>query len=234
MRTTAAALLGISLVLAAVLFGSFFYRARLESGTIKVTGAASRRYKADIAKWRISIGRSVGLTGLDAGYSALRADRDALLKFLAARAVPETCISVQPVNRGYNYDRDGNVTGYTLSQSFDVVTSDPAAVEKLALNPDMLYEQGVALQNSSLEYYLSSLPDIKKELIAEATRDARARAEEIARNSGARLGRVESARAGVFQITEPYSTEVTDYGIYSTATREKDVTITVTASFGLR
>ncbi|MEO0085196.1 MAG: SIMPL domain-containing protein [candidate division WOR-3 bacterium] len=234
MRTTAAALLGVSLMLAAVLFGSFFYRARRNDSTIKVTGAATRRYQADIAKWRISVGRSVGLTGLNAGYSGLRADHDALLKFLSARAVPETCISIQPVNRSYNYDRDGNITGYTLSQNFDVVTTDPAAVEKLALSLDMLYEQGVALQNSTLEYYLSNLPEIKKELIAEATRDARTRAEEIARNSGARLGRVESARAGVFQITEPYSTEVTDYGIYSTTTREKDVTITVTATFGLR
>lgn len=234
MRTIAAAVLGISLVLAAVLFGSFFYRARRGDSTIKVTGAATRRYTADIAKWRISVGRSVGLTGLNAGYSALRTDRDALLKFLSARAVPETCISVQPVNRGYNYDRDGSITGYTLSQSFDVVTTDPAVVEKLALSPDVLYEQGVALQNSNLEYYLSNLSEIKKELIAEATRDARARAGEIAKNSGARLGPVESARTGVFQITEPYSTEVTDYGIYSTATREKDVTITVTATFGLR
>jgi hypothetical protein len=38
----------------------------------------------------------------------------------------------------------------------------------------------------------------------------------------------------VFQITEPYSTDVSDYGIYSTATRRKNVTVTVTASFSLR
>lgn len=61
--------------------------------------------------------------------------------------------------------------------------------------------------------------------------DTRRRAEEIAKNSGMSIEKMVSARAGVFQITEPYSTEVTDYGVYSTSTREKDVTVTVTASF---
>uniref|UniRef100_A0A7C4GDL3 SIMPL domain-containing protein n=1 Tax=candidate division WOR-3 bacterium TaxID=2052148 RepID=A0A7C4GDL3_UNCW3 len=230
---TSAFIIGVSLVLAAAVFGRFFYDSRVADNTIRVTGAATRPFSADIVKWRISVGRSAGLSGLSSGYSLLRSDHDALVRFLSANAVPETCISVQPVNRTYNYDRDGNVTGYTLSQNFDVVSSDVATITKLALNPDQLYEKGVALQNSNLEYYLSNLPAIKKELIAEATRDARARAEAIAKNSGARLGRIGSARAGVFQITEPFSTEVTDYGIYSTSTRDKHVTITVTATFGL-
>jgi hypothetical protein len=36
------------------------------------------------------------------------------------------------------------------------------------------------------------------------------------------------------QITEPYSTEVSDYGIYSTSTREKNITVTVSVSFTIR
>jgi hypothetical protein len=43
-----------------------------------------------------------------------------------------------------------------------------------------------------------------------------------------------SARGGIFQSTEPYSTEVSDYGIYNTSARQKDVTVTVTAEFGVR
>lgn len=103
----------------------------------------------------------------------------------------------------------------------------------MALNPSLVVEKGIVLQSSNLEYYPSKLSRIKKELLAEATTDARQRAAEIARSSGDRIARIESARVGVFQITEPYSTEVSDYGVYNTSTREKDITVTVNVSFTL-
>ena len=59
-------------------------------------------------------------------------------------------------------------------------------------------------------------------------------AEEIAKSTGDRIVHIVSARAGVFQITEPYSTEVADYGIYNTMTKKKDITVTVSTVFGLR
>jgi hypothetical protein len=40
-----------------------------------------------------------------------------------------------------------------------------------------------------------------------------------------------SAKAGVFQIIEPYSTEVESYGMYNTSSRKKDITVTVHAQF---
>ena len=38
---------------------------------------------------------------------------------------------------------------------------------------------------------------------------------------------------GVFQITEPYSTDVSDYGYYNTDTRTKSISVTVTTKFRL-
>ena len=38
---------------------------------------------------------------------------------------------------------------------------------------------------------------------------------------------------GVFQITPRNSTDVSDYGINDTSSREKDVTAVVTVTFGL-
>src|SRR5690606_32121047 len=63
--------------------------------------------------------------------------------------------------------------------------------------------------------------------------DAQRRAEEIAGSAGSRVGDVISARAGVFQITEPYSTEVSGMGMYSTSTRRKEITVTVHGDFAL-
>jgi len=65
-------------------------------------------------------------------------------------------------------------------------------------------------------------------------KDAVARAHEIAGSGNTKLGKLREARAGVFQITEPYSTEVSDYGIYNTSTRSKSISVTLTAIFKLQ
>ena len=234
MRTLIAIILGISFVVGAAVFGNYFYRSRMQDNTIRVVGAATKRYESDIVKWRITVGRNTGLGDASAGYSDTRKAFEGLMAELKAAGISDEAISVQPINRNPVYDNNGNHTGYSFNQSVYVISSDLATVEKLALNPDQMFEKGVALQSSLLEYYFSKLPDIKKELLAEATRDAKQRAIEIAKNSGSGIGSMRSARTGIFQITEPYSTEVSDYGIYNTSTRQKDVTVTVTAEFGVR
>jgi hypothetical protein len=227
-------ILGISFVVGAAVFGNYFYRSRMQDNTIRVVGAATKRFESDIVKWRISVGRNTGLGDAGAGYSDTRKAFESLMAELKAAGIGDSEISVQPINRHPVYDNNGNNTGYSFNQSVYVISSDLAIVEKLALNPEEMFQKGVALQSSQLEYYFSKLPDIKKELLAEATRDAKGRAVEIAKNSGSGIGPMRSARAGIFQITEPYSTEVSDYGIYNTSTRQKDVTVTVTAEFGVR
>jgi len=229
-----AIVLGISFVVGAAVFGNYFYRSRAQDNTIRVVGAATKRYDSDIVKWRISVGRQTGLGDASAGYSDTRKAFEGLMAELKGAGISDKDVSVQPINRNPTYDNSGNHTGYNFNQSVYVISSDLATIEKLALNPDEMFQKGVALQSSSLEYYFSKLPDIKKELLAEATRDAKQRAVEIAKNSGSGIGSMRSARAGIFQITEPYSTEVSDYGIYNTSTRQKDVTVTVTTEFGVR
>jgi len=234
MRTYTAIILGVSFVIGAAVFGNYFYRGRAQENTIRVVGAATKRFESDIVKWRISVGRNTGLGEASAGYADTRKAFEGLMAELKGAGITDKDISVQPINRNPVYDNNGNHTGYSFSQSVYVISADLATIEKLALNPDQMFQKGVALQSSSLEYYFSKLPDIKKELLAEAARDAKQRAIEIAKNSGSGIGPMRSARTGIFQITEPYSTEVSDYGIYNTSTRTKDVTVTVTAEFGVR
>jgi len=42
-----------------------------------------------------------------------------------------------------------------------------------------------------------------------------------------------NSAVGVFQITEPYSMEVSDYGVHNISTWAKDITVTENASFVL-
>jgi uncharacterized protein len=227
----AAAVLGAGLVLGAVVFGVFFYQARTRSETIQVVGSASERFTSDVAKWRVTLARQVPDGGLADGYQRIREDLDRFLERLTAAGIDRAAVSVQPVNAQPQWGPNGR-EGYNLVQGLYVVSEDPDRLEELALNPGPLLEGGVALEASQLEYYYSRIADLKHALLSRATEDARARATEIASGSqNGSLGRMVSARAGVFQITEPYSTDVAAYGIHSTATREKEISVTVHATF---
>lgn len=234
MKTGHVVVLSFSLIAAALVFGIFFYNARSGEDTINVVGMATKRFDSDIVKWRITIGRNTGLNDVNHGYSLIQNDLQFLKKLLAEKELQEKELTIQPINTIPNYSREGQVSGYNLQQGVFVITSNTVAVEDIALNPTALIGQGIVLQNSNLEYFYSKLSDIKMELLAEATKDAQKRAEEIAKNSNVHLGNVTSLRVGVFQITEPFSTEVSDYGMYSTLTKQKDITVTVRASFKIQ
>ena len=234
MKTKHAVMLGASLVVAALVFGIFFYTARISDDTIAVVGSATKRFTSDIVKWRITLSRDTGMTDVSSGYGRIQEDLNFLKALLTEKGIAESDITVQPINMMSRYGREGGVVGYQLMQSVFVITSKMEVIEDLALNPSVLTEKGAVLQNSNLEYFYSKLADIKTELLAEAAKDARRRADEIAKNSNVSLGNVVSLRSGVFQITEPFSTEVSDYGMYNTQTKQKDITVTVRATFRVR
>ena len=231
MKTGHAIILAAGAVIAALVFGLLFYSARTAEDTIAVVGSATKRFTSDIVKWRITLSRDTGLTDVESGYPLIREDLAFLKRLLADKQIDEGDITVQPINMISRYGREGAVVGYQLMQSVFVITAKMDAIEDLALNPSVLTEKGAVLQNSSLEYFYSKLADIKAELLSEAAKDARRRAEEMARNSNVSVGKVTSLRTGVFQITEPFSTEVSDYGMYNTQTKQKDITVTVRATF---
>ncbi|HBE04868.1 MAG TPA: SIMPL domain-containing protein, partial [Firmicutes bacterium] len=152
---------------------------------------------------------------------------------LTERGFKPEDITVQPVNSMPKYS-NGMQVGYTLVQSIFLISKDIDAIEELALNPGKITERDIVFQYSNLEYYYSELSEMKLSLLSAATKDARRRADEIASGTGDEIGAIQSARTGVFQITEPYSTEVSDYGIYNVGSRTKDITVTVTVVYTIK
>lgn len=227
-------ILGLSLILASVVFGAFFYKSRQTEKSISVVGSTTQRYESDIVKWRITLSRTTGPDNIKDGYTQLKTDLQTVTDLLVTEGIPVKDITVQPINTEQTFNQNATLTGYRVYQSLNVISGDVSKVESIALNPELFVAKGVLPQSSSLEYYFSKLSEIKKALLAKATLDAKYRAVEIAKSTGDRIDKIQSARAGVFQITEPYSTDVNDYGIYNTASREKDITVTVNAAFTMR
>jgi uncharacterized protein len=227
-----ATILGLAIVVAALLLGAFFYKARHDRSTVQVVGMATQPFEADQVKWGLSVSRTVPIDDLRAGYVKIGEDVSRIVAGLAEAGVPRESVTLQPVTTNPMYGPDG-IRDYQVIQSLFLVSEDLDAVERLALDPVGLLGEGVLLQQSRLEYFYSGLAEVKRSLLAKATEDARMRAEEIASATGEGIAGIAAARAGVFQITEPFSTEVAAYGIYDTSSRRKEIRVTVHATFVL-
>ncbi len=68
-------------------------------------------------------------------------------------------------------------------------------------------------------------------MLAEATKDARARAEQIATQGGRGIARLHDADQGIFQITPLHSVATSWQGESDTTSRQKTITAVVTATF---
>jgi len=165
------------------------------------------------------------------GYRNIQEKRDSLINILTGKGISETDININPIITQKRWDRNGEVIGYSLNQSLFIISTEIEQIENLALNPDELLDQNIFFQVSSLEYFYSEIDNLKKDLLALATRNARERAEKILQESNHNPGKMIWSQAGVFQIIEPYSTEVQSYGMYNTSSRKKEIKVTVHAQF---
>jgi len=227
----------LAMVISAFIMGAFFYNARKPINIIRVVGYASGEYDSDILKWRLSLSANAPANNQIQGIQILARQISEFRSFMINKGFDAAELEIAPSYNWANYNRDGNITHYIFEQRIAFTIRDLSRFDEvahLAIDLTELSETGIQISNSSLEYYLSELPDLKIEIIAEATRDARARAQEVAKTTNTKLGKLRNGRVGVFQITEPLSVEIQSMGIFSTHTRRKQISVTMTGEFELK
>ena len=232
MNGKTASILAVGIIIAAFVWGAFFISARNEQ-SIRVVGQGVKTITSDIIKWNMSINRTTNVAYKSEGPSWIQEDLIKVKKYLASNGIEEKDILVDPVSSYANYGNNG-VTGYSFSQRIEVKSDDIEKIEKMALDNKALAKQDIYLEYSNLEYFVSNLAELKAEMLALATADAKARAEEIAKSSGNKICGLLSAKTGVFQIRKPLSMDISDYGIYNTSSKEKEIAVTVNATFKIK
>jgi hypothetical protein len=229
-------ILASALVLSALILGLFFHNARRQVNTIRVLGTASILYESDILRWVTVFTTTTGIDNQMEGYSILNRDINRFRDFLREKGFDPNELVVSSANTWANWG-DGRIVGHIFEQRVVFTLSDTTRfheIEKHAFDLSELAQTGVVLRQSSLEYLISTLPELRVELIAEATRDAKNRAAHVAQTTGNRLGRLRTGRIGLFQVTEPHSVEVQGMGQFNTSTRMKQISVTMTGYFELR
>jgi hypothetical protein len=209
------------------------------SQNITVTGAARRGVRADLMVWRGGF-TAEAATLLEA-QRKLKADLDTVQQFLKGNSITNATfspINIQEVQATVVQDERGSTqqktAGFRLTQTVEIRSPDVAGVTALDRQSTVLVEQGVLFMPAPPQYLYTQAGEAKVEMLAEATKDARARAEQIAAQGGRALGELRSARMGVFQITPLHSFETSGEGIIDTSSLDKTITAVVAATFSLK
>lgn len=236
-------LLGIIIALGAVISTFVFSHAvvsyqRLQNQALTVTGSASQEIKSDIAVWKAFY--DVRSKDLKSGYAKINADKNAVKEFLISNGMKEedikfTPVSSYPVYKKLSNGYDSNdVDGYRLSQNVQVSSGDVEKVTKISQDVLKLVDKNVELTSNTVDYFVSNLDELKIKMLAEATKDAKQRAESMVKSTGGHIGVMNSAKMGVFQIVAKDSTDVSDYGIYNTSAKDKKINAVVNATFTIK
>lgn len=227
--------LSVGLVLSAMLATTTWLKVK-NSQFITVKGSVQKNIESDLAIWSGSF-LVEGETLLDAQHK-IQAQRSLVAKFLGDTGV--TNFTFAPIGieemKASQKSADGFVsqrtTGYRLSQSVSVESPDVDRLDKLDATP--LVEQGVIFTVIAPEFIYTKSGDTKIEMLADATKDARARAEQIASQGGRAIARLHDADQGIFQITPLHSVTTSWQGESDTSSRQKTITAVVTATFLLK
>lgn len=207
-----------------------------ESQAISVTGSARRLVKSDLIVWAGSF--STEAKTLLAAQQALKADLVKVESFLKMQGVTNYQISpigIQEVRQRVNGDEGVRVVGYNLSQNVTVTSPEVERIAALDQQTSKLVEQGVQFTTNPPRFIYTKAGEAKIEMLAEATRDARARAEQIASQGGRTVKELRAAKMGVFQITPLYSTRSNSNweGENDLNSLEKSIMAVVNATFSM-
>ena len=200
--------------------------------TAEVKGLAERAVTADQAIWQISF--KVSNLDVKAGYAEAEANSRAIRAFLIANGFPEAALLAGQTAVAENEFRDGN--GQLIEKRYDITSSvivsskDVRLVDAANQKVGELIAQGLLLIETQPRYIFSGLNAIKPDMLREATQQARAAADEFAKNAGVNVGAIRTAAQGGFEVRD------TNTGDYGTDDRsiEKQIRVVVTATFYLK
>ncbi|MFA5934321.1 MAG: SIMPL domain-containing protein [Candidatus Paceibacterota bacterium] len=225
------------LVLSTIIFSTVFYSSRYSSDSLTVTGSASLQVVSDNAKFTGEFTRIVKVSSLKWGYEQIASDLVKVKSFLKTQGIDEKDITISTVSMFENYNYNNNIQTekeYTLRQQVEVSSKDITKITSLAQSAQQLINQGVIFSVNPVEYYYSKLPEVRVSLLSDAIKDAMARANKMAESTGMKVGTLKSASSGVVQVLPSNSLEISDYGTYDTSKINKNIMVTVKASFGLK
>lgn len=209
----------------------------ISKNVISVTGSAYEIVKSDSGtlKFDIVIKRSTK----QAAYSSLQEQLKIVNEYLASKQIKN--IESKTINGYYSYKRDTKTGAYTdiqdsynLYQPIQISSDNVELIKEISNDITSLINKGVDINVSPASYDYSKLPELKVTLLEKASQDAKNRAASMLKPTHNSVGKIQSVRMGVYQITPVDSTNVSDMGINDTTSIDKKVTAVANVSFKIK
>jgi hypothetical protein len=236
-RLGAVAIFAVGLTTSGYALGDGFRRYKLaEQRTVTVRGVSERDVTADLATWSISFAHE----GTELGSVQNSVDQQARsVRAFFQRAgfrpadVTDSDVSL---SRSQPTDRDGNPVGpetVTVRRSLQLRTGDVMKARAAYAAQAQLLRAGVELSGSNISYTFTGLNELKPDMIAEATRNARRSADQFARDSGASVGQIKTASQGYFSVGARDGEDCEDCGSSGGSTPFQKVRVVTTIDYDI-
>ena len=231
-------LIACGLIALGILLSSIIFALRMPTGeSITVTGSASKVVKSDSAKLGFEL--QIRQATQKEAFAKLRAFYPVVEKYLVSKGIDKNDINKRAMNGYYNYR---NINGYSTNEvvsynanwEINITSKDVDKIKEISNDIQTIADKGIDIQTYQPEFYYSDLASIKIDLLKEASKDAKQRATSMLSATGSHVGKVKQIRMGVFQITSPDSTDVSDMGINDTSTIDKKVTAVANVVFKVK
>lgn len=180
---------------------------------VEVRGLAEREVPANKVTWPIVV-KEVG-NDLQGVYSKITTDNNSIVEYLVSNGVKKEDIYVSSPEvedrQANSWSNDRVPFRYLIKTVVTVSSNDVENVRGLINRQGELLQKGIAViagdYNNQTIFEYTMLNDIKPEMIAEATKNAREAAKKFAEDSDSKIGKIRSARQGQFSIDDrdPYT-----------------------------
>lgn len=180
--------------------------------SVQVKGLAEREVIADTVIWPIQF--SDADNDLVALVDRIEQKNDAVQAFLKLHGFDDAEISASTQSiidkQAREYGGENQKFRYVGRVNVSVHSNDPEKVQHALSKITELAKQGIAIVQDNYEtrvqYLFTGLNDIKPAMVQKATEKAREVALKFAKDSQSQLGKIKTARQGLFSINDRDST----------------------------
>jgi uncharacterized protein len=233
-------LIGIGVALGGYFIGRGFLSARMGERYVTVKGLVERSVKADLGIWTISYAASAAQ--LADANAAIQQDHAIVTAFAQSHGFLAGEIEVQPTTvtdtfaNQFDNRTPNPAQRYLIKGGIKIRSTKVDQINDASQATGELVKQNVVLGENypqAPQYFYTKLNSIRPEMLADATRSARAVAEQFAEDSHSRLGPIRRASQGVFEITSRDASSDSSAGNDQQSSIDKKVRLVSTIDYYL-
>lgn len=179
---------------------------KADQRTVSVRGLSEREFSADLAIWPVIF--NISGNELPVIRQDIVTKTEIIKQYLIDHKIKAEEITVKEptiTDIAANPYMEQKKYKYFAKVVLFVRSTDVAAVTSALRDSIDLMDSGIAITNDyegQVQYLFTALNDVKPEMIAEATQNARKAAEQFAHDSGSQVGKIRKASQGLFSIED--------------------------------